>query len=146
MLDHVETMFDNIPDMLKKLKKKTYEPNMKLFQEKNGSYLNEMTDYVRDNEDKDTAVNQIAKVLADAATNRFTGKNGKIKSRQQADLNFFMIYYVFPAILLTGSEYANQIADAICKEWGARFKDSKISYTDYDSIYNTFNEKILGIF
>lgn len=146
MLDHVETMFDNISDMLIKLKKKSYEKNMEGFLERNQSYFDEMTHYVETQDDKEVASAEIAGLLADAAENRFAGSNGKIKSRQQADLNFFMIYYTFPAILLTENENANLIAQSICDEWGKRFKDSKISYTDYDSIYSKFNEKIFGIF
>ncbi|MDD3402207.1 MAG: hypothetical protein PHQ72_02465 [Hespellia sp.] len=146
MLDHVETMFDNIPGMLKKLKKRSYESNMTVFREKNQMYFAEITDYVDGQENKEGACSEIAGLLADAAEKRFAGSNGKIKARQQADLNFFMIYYTFPAILLTENENANLIAQSLCDEWGKRFKNSNISYTDYDSIYNTFNEKILGIF
>lgn len=146
MLDHVETMFDSIPDMLKKLKKRSYESNMELFRKRNASYFDEIIQYVETQENKEEASATVAGLLADAAERRFAGSNGKIKPRQQADLNFFMIYYTFPAILLTENENADLIDKSICNEWARRFKDSKISYTDYDSIYNTFNEKILGIF
>ena len=64
----------------------------------------------------------------------------------QTDLNFFMIYYVFPAILLTEHDDAKLIADYLCSRWGEKFKNSKIQYTDYDSLYVSFREKIFGIF
>ena len=73
-------------------------------------------------------------------------KKGKIDSRTQVDLNFFMIYYVFPTILGTEHEYAKLIADSICSAWGKRFKESQIQYTDYDTLYGSFREKIFGIF
>lgn len=57
-----------------------------------------------------------------------------------------MIYYVFPGILKTDYENASMIADGICTEWGETFKDSKIGYTDYDTLYQSFKEKIFGIF
>lgn len=57
-----------------------------------------------------------------------------------------MIYYVFPAILMTEYKDAKIIADHLRDEWGRRFKDSKIEYTDYDSLYGAFREKIFGIF
>ena len=57
-----------------------------------------------------------------------------------------MIYFVFPAILLTEHESANDIADAICKKWGETFKDSKIGYTTYDKLYESFRNQIFGIF
>ena len=67
-------------------------------------------------------------------------------SAVQTDLNFFMIYYVFPTILGTEHEYAKLIADSICSAWGKRFKESQIQYTDYDTLYGSFREKIFGIF
>ena len=73
-------------------------------------------------------------------------KKKKIDNCLQLDLNFFMIYYVFPALLKTEHEDATLIADHICEEWGRRFKDSDIKYTDYDSLYSSFREKIFGIF
>ena len=62
------------------------------------------------------------------------------------DLNFFMIYYVFPAILKRNHEYAKLLADTLCETWGSSFKNSKIGYTDYETLYKAFREKIFGIF
>ena len=42
MLKNLETMFDNMSDMMKKLKKKSYEINMEQFLEKNGHFFQEM--------------------------------------------------------------------------------------------------------
>ena len=42
MLENVEAMFDNMGGMMKKLKKKAYEENTRLFLEKNGCYFQEM--------------------------------------------------------------------------------------------------------
>ena len=69
----------------------------------------------------------------------------RIKGKVQVDLNFFMIYYVFPAILLTENEHAVLLADEICSAWGNHFKDSKIKYTEYDKLYVSFHDKIFGI-
>lgn len=145
MLEGVEKIFDEMEQMMKKLKKPSYEKNMNMFREKYGHYFLEMTDYVGNVEDKEQAAKEIALDFVGKTQQRYA-KKGKINGRTQADLNFFMIYYTFPAILLTGSEYGDVIASSICKEWGARFKDSKIGYTDYDTIYKGFREKILGIF
>ena len=57
-----------------------------------------------------------------------------------------MIYYVFPTILSSGSEYAKTIADGVCEVWKSSFANSDIGYTDYDSLYDSFREKIFGIF
>ncbi len=145
MLNQVETMFDGMTGMMKKLKKASYEKNMSAFREKYGHFFIEMTQYVEEKDDKEAAAKEIAVVYTDAVKNKFSVK-GRIKPYVQADLNIFMIYYVFPAILMTESGYKDLVARSICDEWGAKFKDSKIGYVDYDKIYNGFREKIFGIF
>lgn len=145
MLEHVESMFDGMSDMMKKLKKASYEKNMGTFREKNDHFFLEMIAYVEQAEDRDEAFLLIAQTYVNKVKDAFTMK-GHIKSRKQVDLNFFMIYYVFPALLLTENEYADHIAKSICNLWGATFKDSKISYANYDKLYNSFREKIFGLF
>lgn len=145
MLENVETIFDNMQAMMKKLKKASYEKNMKEFREKNGHFFSDMVAYVEQAEDKQQAAQEVAASFVDRVKNHYTVK-GKIGGRTQADLNFFMIYYTFPAILLTESEDAKAVADAVCSEWGNKFKDSKIRYADYEKIHGGFREKILGIF
>ena len=145
MLDQVETMFDGMETMLKKLKKKSYEENMKVFREKNGHFFEEMRDYVDAAEDRQGAAEEVADVFVGQVRGHFLEK-GKIRSGKQSDMNFFMIYYVFPAILLMEGEEADMLAGAICKKWGETFKNSKIGYTTYEKIYDGFNEKIFGLF
>ena len=145
MLDHAETMFEGMSEMMKRLKKASYEKNMNAFRERNEGILREMTDYVDAAEDKDAAAKQLAQAFTGRVREAFQVK-GKIRSRRQADLNFFMIFYVFPAILLTNHPEAKRIADAVRDSWRSTFQDSNIDYRDYDTIYNSFNEKILGIF
>lgn len=147
MLNNISSMFDNMKDMLKRLKKKTFEENTKKFWHANMNYFFEMTDYVAAAEDKDAAAKEIGKILADAVEEKFaTGPKKKITSAMQADINFFMIYYVFPSLLRTQHDDCRFIAESICAEWKTRFKNSEIGYTDYDSLYNSFKEKIFGIF
>lgn len=148
MLDKVESMFDEMVPMLKKIKKKNYEQRMDEFREAYGHYFQEMLEYTdakEGKEEKEEAVGKIAEVFVEKVDKAAQVK-GKINGRKQADMNFFMIYYVFPAILLTEHEWADAIADAICKRWGAVFKDSKIGYTTYDKLYDSFRNKIFGIF
>ena len=145
MLNQVESMFDNMVGMLKKIKKKTYEPRMKGFRVKYNNYFTEMTEYMDSMEDKQQAAEDIADAFV-AAVRAGAEKNGKIGGRKQVDMNFFMIYYVFPAILLTEHENAKEIADAICAKWGKTFKNSEIGYTTYEKLYDSFRNKIFGIF
>ena len=144
MLEKIETIFDHMGPMLKKLKKKQYEENMKAFRQEYNHYFFEMTDYMK-TEKKEVMANEIASAFVKAVKEKFEVK-GKIKEYQQIDLNFFMIYYVFPAILMTQHEDAVLIADTLCKVWGDSFKESRIQYADYDTIHNSFKEKIFGIF
>lgn len=147
MLEHIETIFDGMPDMMKRLKKASYAANMKQFREKNGRFFDEMTQYVDAAPDKEAAARETAQAFAGQVDAYFRAQGrGKIRSRMQADLNFFMIFYVFPALLLTEHPEAVRIADALRDAWRSTFKDSNIDYRDYDTMYNAFNEKILGIF
>lgn len=145
MLNNVSSMFDNMVPMLKKIKKKNYEERTKTFRDNYGHYIDEMTGYVDASEDKDATVEKIAQVFIEDIKAKYEVK-GKINGRVQADMNFFMIYFVFPAILLTENENATKLADGICAKWGASFKNSNIGYTTYDKLYSSFKEKIFGIF
>lgn len=147
MLDQVETMFNDMRPMMKKLKKASYRENMSTFVAENGHYLDEMTNYTDQAEDKEAAAEEIAVCLTDKVYQAFVSpKKKKIEGPVQADLNLFMVYYVFPALLKTEHEDAKLIADKICEQWAVRFKNSNISYTDYDSIYNSFRERVFGLF
>ena len=146
MLEGIEVIFNNKEKMIGRIKKKGYEKYFTQFMLEHGSFFREMDEYVSGAEDKKKASSEIGESLARTVKTHFSGKNGKMNSRTQADLNFFMIYYVFPAILKLESENSKSIADGVCEVWGKSFKDSSISYTDYDTLYSAFREKILGIF
>ena len=146
MLDNIVVIFDDMKNMMRHLKKKSYERNMEQFLKKHGHYIKEMTDYVEAAPDKKGAACEMGKVLAEAVKEAYKqGAKDKVPTYVQADLNFFMIYFVFPAILKTEYEERKLIADSICEEWNACFK-CNIGYTDYDALYASFREKIFGIF
>lgn len=145
MLNNIETIFDNMTGMMKKLKKASYRKNMEAFQEKNGHFFREMVQYTEQSTDKEAAAEKIAEYFTDMVWDSFS-KNGKIRPVMQVDLNLFVIYYVFPSILMTGSDDATLIADHIRDAWSVKFKNGNIQYTDYDKIYDSFSEKIFGMF
>lgn len=160
MLEQAGAMFDDMAGMLSRIKKKIYGERMTYFRQKNEQTLTEMICFVEQAEvpneaevqkedevhKEEEAAAQVAKALADAVEARFA-KRGKINGRTQMDINLMMIYYVFPAILLTESACAVPLADAIRDEWRGRFRDSEqIGYTTYEELSNTFQEKILGMF
>jgi len=145
MLEQAVTMFDDLTPKVKRVKKKAYEENMKTFRRTYGHYLDEMTQYVEGKEDKKSAAKEVSLCLINQIKERFSVR-GKIKSVVQMDLNMFMIYYVFPAILLTYHDDAKLLADTLCETWNTEFKKENIGYTDYDTLYKSFKEKIFGIF
>ena len=63
MLENVEAMFDNMGGMMKKLKKKSYEENTRLFLEKNGCYFQEMTELMDGAEEKEKMAGEIEAAL-----------------------------------------------------------------------------------
>lgn len=170
MLEQAGSMFDDMAGMLSHIKKKVYKERMEYFREKNAQLLTDMVSFVEtaenrhdieeqeeaenrhDIEEREEAENrqeaaaQVAEAFADAVEARFA-KRGKISGRSQMDLNLMMIYYVFPAILLTKSECAVTLADAVRDEWRGRFRDSEqLGYATYEEISASFKEKFLGIF
>ena len=96
MLNGIETIFDNTTQMLRHLKAKNHlQKNTQDFIDSYGHYFREMTEYVDSISDKKRAAEEIADTLINRVEKKFASKKGKIDSRTQVDLNFFMIYYGF---------------------------------------------------
>ena len=145
MLEKSESMFDNMLDMMKKLKKTSYKTNMKGFIKDYGHFFDEMTEYVKNSSDQEIAAQEVANIFVKTVISTYSIK-GKLKAHMEANLNLFMIYYVFPAILLTEKKSKSVVADTIRDVWRIETKNKKFQYADYDKIYNSFREKIFGIF
>lgn len=146
MQERIEEMFAKMYPMTDGLKKKSYDKWMAEFRENHGQTFQEMAGTVEQAENRAAEAKNIAVMFADVVEHQFS-KRGKISAPRQVDINSFMIYYVFPAILLTQNEYAVLLADALRDEWRVRFKNSsQLAYTDYDTIRGSFNEKFMGIF
>ena len=147
MLDHVEKIFADMKPMMKKLKKASYKVNMEAFIENHGHYFREMTEYTENASDKETAAKELAVDFTDKVYDAYVSpKKGKIDSAVQTDLNFFMIYYVFPAILECRNSYYKPLVKAIEKTWSKTFKSSKIKAATFETINSGFHKKILGLF
>lgn len=147
MLEKIETIFDNKEQMMKHLKKSGYAENMKQFRASYGHYFDEMVGYVESAEDKAVA----ASVLADDFTSKIKqahlNRLGFVSGKNRAELNLFMVYYVFPAIQLTENPAATDVCDALVTSWGKTFpKDKIIGYTTYEELLTKFRDKIFGIF
>lgn len=148
MLERGETLFEDINLMLKKLKKLSYEENMKKYRKDNEANISEIIAYVAEKEaeeDKRTAAKEVGERIVKIVENRFAKNNGKLPSRTGADLDFYAIYYLFPSILLTGDENAEMIVENIKDCWNKAFKKN-IGYTTYEKLHDSFRNKIFGIF
>lgn len=94
-------------------------------------------------ENIDGVYHQIARAFILSHENELSGikkKNDKFSA--QMDKNMFMAIFVIPAIKEIGNQKADTLAEEICKEWGASFKDSNILASDYDSICEGFKRKL----
>lgn len=145
-MEHMELMFEDMDRMLKKLKKSSYQEYSREFTSRHGHLFEEMTTYVKEGESKEAQAEEIGRKITRDVREAFASRRGKINSGVQANLNLFMIFYVFPTLLKTGDADAKLIADAVCDVWAREFKGNNIQYTDYDTLYNSFRNKIFGLF
>ena len=70
-------------------------------------------------------------------------KFGKARMGNFMNLNIFLIIFVFPAIIMNKGERVPAICDALKDAWNSRFR-CNIDYSDYDSIMDSFQNRILG--
>ena len=96
MLNGIETIFDNTTQMLRHLKKKSFEKNTQDFIDSYGHYFREMTEYVDSISDKERAAEEIADTLINRVEKKFAFEKGKNYSENTGGFEFFMIYYCFP--------------------------------------------------
>lgn len=133
---HVKDIFSDCNYFLKKFDDESYKYNMELFRKKwNEIFVD--TVLARNYEaDSTSFVQQVKSIYA-----RF----GKISKSRKQELGLFMIYYVFPAILLTEQEDASKLCDALVAIWNAEM-ETNITYEGYNEISSSFNDKLLGMF
>ena len=101
-----------------------------------------MISIVAESEDKKAAADSIAECFVTQVFDAYS-KNGKVKSRLQMDLNYMMIYYFFPVLLLREDENKTLICDAVRDKWNEVFHTT-INYADYETIKAGFKRKIFG--
>ncbi len=142
MLDNVVSMFDDRKALVGKIKKAAYEANMPVYCEKYGHYYQEMVGALEGREDEAAAAAEVADCFVKQIYDGFA-KNGRVGSGKVLDLNFMMVYYFFPGLLLTGGDKATVIADAIKEKWNATFACG-IEYGTYDFIMEGFKKKLFG--
>ncbi len=132
----VEKIFDDVAYLSKIHSKKDYEKWMGVFNEKRYPLLAELI--------KSEDVAAEAGTFCEEVTASFK-KFGKVRGADLMNLNYYMIYYVFPAIQMNEEkDDAIRICDSLRDVWNSHFK-SNINYTDYDTLMEGFQTKIFGI-
>lgn len=131
---NVEKLFEDVAYLSKVHNKKDYEKQMDMFNEQRYELLKDLVEA--------DDVEASAKELCEDVTAAFK-KFGKVRGADLMNLNYFMIYYVFPAIL-TNEGNGKEICDKLKDTWNNHFK-STINYTDYETLRDGFQTKIFGI-
>lgn len=135
-------VFNDYEILLKNLKRAKYIKNMDVFKEKYAKEIISLTAL-------DTSEKYDYEGFVDSVYDRykFMGKVGKLKKH---DLSLFMIYFLFPAMLLAGKDAdmdvkAKESCDGLLETWNKKF-EMDIKYIDYNSLIAGFNDKMFGIF
>jgi len=144
MLENVHEIFDFGMLQFRRAKKKMYEERIAEFREKNGTVISEMLSYVANAEDKDAAAGEVSEAFCKDVFDA-NAKRGKLRGSSQQDCCLFMIYYVFPSILLTEDENAAFMCDKLLESWRVWFKNPGMQYGTYDDLHDSFREKIFGL-
>ena len=137
-MDNIIDFFEDRYVFLRKLKQQTYEENTRAFEEKFGSILDDMLTRSADEADK------ISREFASGVFEHFA-KKGKIKGDVLMDLNFCMVYYVFPYLLKNKDKGGEEFAAVLKDKWNETM-GSNISYTTYEDLYSGFKKKLFGFF
>lgn len=135
MAFNIDKIFESMESFSKISTKKEYEDRMNLFLSERYGELKELI------EAEDTAA--ASKIFCDGVHEGFK-RFGKVRIGDLMYLNYFLIYYIFPAILKNEGERATEICDTLKDTWNKRFKCT-INYTDYASLRKGFQSRILGI-
>ena len=135
---NVEKIFEDAGQLSKVNNKKAYEANIEMFKSNRYELLKDLVGA------DDSQLQSQAKQLCEDVTAAFK-KFGKVRGGDLMNLNYFMIFYVFPSILqMEENEKAIRICDILKDTWNSHFK-SNISYTDYVTLAEGFQTKFFGM-
>lgn len=145
MLQGIEIIFAERVTMLTSLKKKGYEIFFREFEREHEHYFVEMREYAEQAASGEAAAEEIGECIMQAMVKTCSNKRGKLDARTKSELSLFLVYYVFPMILKQG-EMGKVIADGVLASCRRGLKNRSLQYVNYDTVYNGFHEKILGLF
>lgn len=137
-------IFEERDRYLKRLNQSTYEENYRHFRDRYGHMLNEALEALKDDEDISKAMDETAVSLSELVWERYS-KNGRMKNAVSMDINFVMIYYIFPYLLEQTQCGGPEFAERLRLKWNEIHK-CNISYAPYDEIYRGFKKRLFGYF
>ncbi len=129
---------------LKKLKQTTYEANTERFKSEFGPAIDGILRSASETEDAKGAYESVAVDFSRRVFDKYE-KRGKIAPTVMMDINFCMIYYVFPYLLKSGIAGAEDFAKILKDKWNETLH-CNISYTTYEELYAGFKKKLFGFF
>ncbi|MBR4707237.1 MAG: hypothetical protein IKP29_04195 [Pseudobutyrivibrio sp.] len=135
MAFNISKIFEDVAPLSKISSKKEYEQKMNMFLSDRYELLGDLV-----------AASDVAassKEFCQGVTDEFK-RFGKVRMGDLMNLNYFLIYYIFPAILKNEGENGASICDTLRDTWNSHF-NSKINYTDYNTLMEGFQTKIFGI-
>jgi hypothetical protein len=131
---NVKELFLDASYLSKVHTKAEYEKNMEMFKNMRAKHLEGFYEA----EDLEQAAKDFCQNCSDAFK-----KFGKVRGGDLMNMNYFMIYYIFPTILEKGEE-GIRICDTLRDVWNQHFK-CNIRYADYATLMEGFQTRIFGI-
>lgn len=130
---------------LKKLKQANYEENYEIFRNRYGGLITDAINAMpeEDEEALKAAMSETAGDMAASILSEY-GKRNKVSPNTLMDLNFMMIYYIFPFLLKSG-EKGESFAAVLKDKWNETL-GCNISYAPYEEIMAGFRKKLFGFF
>lgn len=136
MNTHTKEIFADYEHYLRKFRKKDYIQNMELFRAKWNEILAATVQAGN--------YEEVAKDFVEQLKNTYK-RFGKVSKTRKIDLGLFLIYFVFPGILLTEKAGAKELCDILADSWNEEM-GTCIEYLSYDEIVENFNDKTFGMF
>lgn len=145
VLEHIEAACKGYTERVRGFKRDSYYGLFERYKEENYAFYTAIKTAL-DNapaESLDGVYHQIANAFIreqEAELERVKKRNEKFSV--QMDKNMFMAIYALPSIKEIRGERADELAEAICQEWGKSFRDSNIIASDYEAIAQGFKRKL----
>ncbi len=145
MKSEILSIFEDMEMFIKNLNKTRYDTNFQTFYEKHNVFFSSLLSAIENSDNKEEVSNDISMRFIEAVRSTYGNKKGVIKSYFLADINMFMVQYIFPSIMKVESEYSLLLVESLRENWSATFKGSNLQHTTFETIFSGFKNKFLGI-